>query len=595
MITKLKCLFILCLALSVHGEPSWIFFSDKGYERGSRAEFEAVESAGKSFSERCIERRNLRGAGFDFADIPVFHEYIEQISQTGAELRVVSRLLNAVSVEADASILTMIAQMPFVSRIRPVSSFRRERPFETYEPSVPSYSNYGSSWTQNNMLGATKAHKIGLSGRGVLICITDTGFKLDHLAMAASEVVSAYDFIDNDSVVSFEPGDPDPSESHGTMTWSAIGGYYSGELVGTAYGASFLLARTENYSEEFPAEEDYWIAAAEWADSAGADIVSVSLGYSDWYSPDSMTGDIAPISIAADLLSQRGVCCVICSGNYGYEGPVSVTAPGDADSVITVGACDTYGNRLSFSGQGPTADGQIKPEVVALGTGVKSAGHSGVADFRSASGTSASTPLVAGLTALMLESRPELAPMDIRKALISTASQNELPDNQIGWGIPNVVSALSYPIAGRTAIPVFVGWNLVSLPLSSPVSADTAFPARIGEVWGWNPSAGEYFEADSIEPGYAYFVLYDIDTLLLVDGDPLYEVDLGLAPGWHAIGGVASTNSLASVIARSSARIHNGIFVFNKDINNYSLSNRLSPGQGGFILVTGAGSVRLAE
>ncbi|MCK5832764.1 S8 family serine peptidase [bacterium] len=594
MKTIVMSLCLLSIAVAF-GAPNWVFFEDKGFQRGGRAEKEAISSVENRVSQRSLHRRALRGNPLDYEDIPVFPKYIERIENSGAKIRVISKFLNAVSVEADETALSMIIELPFVEHTKPVASFRRDRPFDLHE-SVPSYGDYGTSWTQNRMIGADRAHSLGLTGDGVLVCITDTGFKLDHLALDSSEVLGAYDFIDDDSIVSFEPGDPSPSESHGTMTWSVIGGYYPGDLIGTAYGVSVLLARTEHYTMESPVEEDYWIAAGEWADSAGADVISVSLGYSDWYTPDSMTGDIAPISIVADILAEHGICCVICSGNHGSAGATSVTVPGDADSVITVGAVDMYGNRLSFSGQGPTADGRIKPELSALGIGVKAASSSGISDFRTSSGTSASTPLVAGLTALMLEARPELAPMDIRTALISTASNNETPNNEIGWGIPDIMAALSYPVGGEAAIPIYTGWNLVSIPLADTITCDAAFPGHIGDIWLWEPDSAAYIEATVIEPGKGYFVLYDCDTLLIINGDtPLNSIDLELSSGWHAIGAVASTNSLGTIASRSTASIHNDFYLFSKDTDQYKQTKQFPPGHGGFLLVTVGGSVRLAE
>lgn len=588
--------FIALFIFPLFGESYWVFLEDKGFSRGSSAEYRGLRAAADRLSPRSIERRERampEGEVVAFEDIDLSRDYVDAIAEM-ARIRIESRLLNAVSVEADAPTIDAISKLPFVRNIKPVAKFQRERPYiSPFE--TPSIGDYGSSYSQNNMLNSPLAHRLGISGDGVLICMTDTGFKLDHLSLDSSEVLGKYDFIDDDTIVSFEPGDPDLSESHGTMTWSIIGGYYPGQLIGVASGASFLLARTEHYTMEDPIEEDYWIAASEWADSAGADIISTSLGYSDWYTPDSMTGDIAPISIAADLISARGVCCVICSGNHGSGGATSITVPGDADSVITVGAVNFEGTRLSFSGQGPTADGRIKPDVCALGTGVKAASDRGVSDFRTSSGTSASTPLVAGLAALLLEIRPGLLPMDVREALIKTSSNNESPNNQIGWGIPDIMAAISYPVAGRCVIPLFTGWNLVSIPLADTINIDDAFPGRLGEVWFWDHVAGSYIDVSVVEPGKGYFVMFNHDTLIVIDGEPLLSIDILTTPGWQAIGGVARTNSFASVVDSSSARIIDGFYLYEPNLRDYQSLNNIPPGRGAFILVTGAGEIRLSK
>ncbi|HHS49532.1 MAG TPA: hypothetical protein ENN07_00225, partial [candidate division Zixibacteria bacterium] len=542
--------------------------------------------------ERSLNRRAIRGNGVGFEDVPVHAEYIERIESAGAKVRVVSRLLNAVSVDAGEETLRQIEQLPFVRGIAPVGTYTREYPIDGDLP-IPSRGDYGTSLQQNYQLRTDMAHRLGLSGDGVLISIHDTGFKLDHESLIHSEVLGAYDFVDDDSIVSFEPGDPSMSESHGTMVWSIISGYYPGQLIGTGFGASVLLARTEHYTMEDPIEEDFWIAAAEWADSAGADIISTSLGYYEWYSPDSMTGDIAPISIAARLLTERGICCVICAGNNGSYGPTSITAPGDAHDVITVGAVDYYGNRLGFSSRGPTADGRIKPEVSAMGSGVKCAGHYGTTDFRTGSGTSASAPLISGLVALMLEARPELNPLEIRSALIATSSRATSPNNEVGWGVPDAISALAYPAGGRTAIAVFAGWNFVSLPLADVVPVDVAFPRRVGDVFYWDADLMEYVEATAIEPAHGYFVFYTSDTLLLVDGAPLDSYEISVSAGWHAIGGAARLNTIEDVASRSSVNFHSHFYVFNTDIQNYVSTKTLQPGKAAFVLVTGEGTIRL--
>lgn len=591
------CLSVLLLVLPLFAEPYWVFFIDKGFERSSHDETTALECARNRLSSRCLNRRvgsmsdgNIVG----FEDIDVRSEYLNALRDNRVKIRVVSRWFNAASVDIEPKTIERLSELPFISGIAPVARFKRFRPLDYSEITIEDW-HYGPSLLQNKMLGTPTVHSVGINGEGVLICITDTGFMLEHQAFDSLEVLGAYDFVSDDDEVGYEPGDPFESETHGTKTWSIIGGFYPGQLVGTAYRAQFLLARTEHYTMEDPVEEDYWIAAAEWADSAGADIISMSLGYYDWYTPDSMTGDIARISIAADRMAELGICVVVCAGNNGWLGPTSMSAPADADSVITIGAVDYTGNRLSFSGQGPTADGRIKPDVVALGTGVRAASSSSSTSYSSMSGTSASTPLVAGVAALLLQARPTLLPMDVRRALTETASNCPVPNNQIGWGIPDISGALSYPIGGKLALPVLEGWNLLALPLSTTTPIDSVFGGRTGDVYHWNPDSGAYETVDFVDPGAAYFVLYDKDTLLYAHGDSLASVDIPVEPGWHAVGGPSRRSFIEQVVLSSSAGLSSGFYIYDTRTGGYIETASLSPGRGAFILVTAAGTINFTD
>lgn len=589
---------ILLIAIPIaFANPYWVWFSDKGFEPGSYEETLALQKASQNLTQRSIARR-IKALGednfVDYRDIPPPEEYITEIRQTGAEIRVVSKWLNAVSVAADADVLDKIISLPFVERITPVAS-RSFTPEPSGYSSITSESDYyGGSFIQNEMVKSNFAHRIGITGEGVLICVTDTGFKLDHDAMAHCDLIASYDFVDDDSVVTYEPGDPSPSETHGTKVWSIIAGFDEGNLVGIAHDASFLLARTENYDDEYPGEEDHWIAAAEWADSIGADIITLSLGYDDWYTPDSMNGDIAPISRAADRMAEIGIVVTSAAGNNG-DGVTTITAPGDADSILTIGAVNSAGYVASFSSRGPTADGRIKPEICTLGSGTWCATSSGTDTYGTSFGTSAATPIAAGLAAILVEARPYLLPMEIREALMNTASNRAAPNNDIGWGIPNVRAALSYPIAGQSELPLFRGWNFISIPVSSPIPADSAFPGRIGDVWMWNPDSSGYQAVTTIEPGEAYFVLFDHDTLISIDGSPLTTTSKAVNPGWNSLGGIRSTTFLPNIASASTAALDVTLYNWNPIEQNYRQSKTLSPGSGAFFLIFESGDINITE
>jgi len=188
-------------------------------------------------------------------------------------------------------------------------------------------------------------------------------------------ITAQHDFVFNDGVVRDEPGkDVAGAQSHGTETWSLFAADVTGRLHGIARGANFLLAKTEDIRSETRVEEDNYVAALEWADSIGVDIVSSSLGYLMFdngfsYTPSQLNGDVAVTTVAADMAVQRGILVVTAAGN---DGPFSRTlsTPADADSVLSIGAEDSLGTIAVFSSRGPTADGRVKPDFTAPGVAV---------------------------------------------------------------------------------------------------------------------------------------------------------------------------------------------------------------------------------
>ncbi len=277
----------------------------------------------------------------------------------------------------------------------------------------------------------------------------DAGFNnLQHEAFQQLTVLHTWDFVNNDSVVSDEPGQMG-SGNHGTYTLSTLAGFKEGQLIGPAFGAGFLLAKTENTDSERHIEEDNWVAGAEWADSLGADIISSSLGYLDFdagegdYTWEDMDGNTTIVTIGADIAASRGILVVNSAGNEGSATPPQNTlvAPADGDSVLAVGAVTSGGLRAPFSSMGPTADGRIKPDVMARGVATYCASPNQPNEYVTVSGTSLSCPLVAGAAALVLQASPGITNMQIIDALHQTASQANTPDNQYGWGIINAYEA----------------------------------------------------------------------------------------------------------------------------------------------------------
>jgi hypothetical protein len=245
---------------------------------------------------------------------------------------------------------------------------------------------------------------------------------------------------------------------------STIGGFTEGQLIGPAYAATYVLAKTERMFEEVVGEEDDFVRALEWADSIGVDIVSSSLGYyrfgnsADDYTFADLDGNTATTTIACDIAAAKGITICTAAGNERLSSWGHIITPSDGDSVIAVGGVDAAGGFSSFSSPGPTADGRIKPDVAARGSGVTTALASDSLAYTSfSSGTSFSTPLVAGACALILQRNPEWGPMDVLEALREEASQSTTPDNDLGWGIIDAhQSALYNPNTGINAITMDV-------------------------------------------------------------------------------------------------------------------------------------------
>lgn len=440
----------------------WIYFSDKGVNA-----IDGLSNPKTIVSKKSLERRSKvlsKTNLVDFTDLPVNQNYINVLRQNGFVVKQKSKWFNAVSGYATLSEINSISSLSFVKKIDIVKKLLRRKDdveFQTSEinldksltqPEGILSFNYGSSFTQLSLSNIPQVHDLGYTGKGVTICLMDAGFdNLQHEVFSNMNIVAQWDFVNSDSVVANQN---DMGEgSHGTATLSIIGGYKEGQLIGPAFGANYLLAKTENTDSETPIEEDNWIAALEWADSIGVDVTSTSLGYLTYDSPytsytwENMDGNTASITIAADLAVKKGIVVVNSAGNEGFNSTHNTLgAPADGDSVISVGSVSSNGVRSYFSSVGPTADGRIKPDVMAMGSNdyhASSVGNS----YSFGSGTSYSCPIVAGVCALLLEKNPKLTPMEVLQTLKSTASQSSNPDNLYGWGIINAYAALNSIIA----------------------------------------------------------------------------------------------------------------------------------------------------
>ena len=466
------------LPLAIAGEerpsPVWITFADKG-ERGPEDIARALGRARAELSPRSLERRRRTGVDplVDERDISLWAPYLDQLRARGLVPFATSRWMNRVAVQVPGARLAEVAALPFVSRLHPVERATRalDPPDEggalrsTPGPAcgtcaIATHSiNYGLNAPAVNQLNVAAVHDSGYIGTGVLVCIIDDGFNYHDKDEALAPVVIApgfeRDFVDGDTYT--QDTLSATNCHHGTWVMGCIAGNKPGTYVGTAPGAQYALARTEVDATESTIEMVYWGMAAEWADSLGADLITTSLGYNTFdggvgsYTYADMNGHTTNIAQAAEIAASKGILVVAAAGNEGNTPWRKIVSPADVngDSLIAVGAVNSSGLRASFSSFGPSSDGRIKPDLMALGSSNALVGVGGNPQaYESHSGTSFSTPLLAGLAACMIQARPGFTPTTIIRALRETASRATTPDTLVGYGIPDGLKALRWTIAG---------------------------------------------------------------------------------------------------------------------------------------------------
>lgn len=478
----------------------WIYFTDKGVSSQDELNDVLVE-AEKALTEAASKRRaKTRGDNLvDFLDVPINDEFVNEIGNRGVEIVHRVKWLNAVSAYVDAKNLESVSSLPFVRRIERVKalgkSIDRIDSADKYSRfgDITEYSyNYGPSESQLLQINVPPAHELGFDGTGIIVCMLDTGYRKGHIAFDEifndSRLIAEWDFINNDGDTDWEMGDPYDQPNHGTYTWSALGGEYSGSLYGPSFNAEFLLAKTEDVSQERHIEEDNWAAAALWADSVGAQVISASLGYR-WfdegqgdYEYSDLDGNTTIVTVAADLAAYNGIAVCTAMGNEGWMGNGSLIAPADGDSVIACGAVNSEGEIASFSSRGPTYDDRTKPEVTARGVDTECANPYNLDGFTDASGTSLSTPLVGGTAGAILSAHPNWTPMMVREALMMTADNADNPNNTYGWGVVNAAKAIYYHPEGD------IVFDMVPLPYVAPLN-EAHFSGEITCSQGINPSS----------------------------------------------------------------------------------------------------------
>ena len=465
----LLALFLFLLLHTVNAQTApgkyWIGFTDKLQTPYS------LSNPSAFLSQRALDRRTRQGINLKVNDLPVDPAYVDSILQTGAiKLLHRSKWFNGITVyTTDTAAIDSIKTFSFVSQVKSVKQLSRPAPeMESKEvpelrggvPDTYYHSIYGASYNQIQMLNGHLLHQDGFRGEGMRIAVLDAGFnmvdQLDAFQTLREDgrLLGGWNFVGNhDTIFKYS--------NHGTFVLSTMAGDLTGELLGTAPAAEYYLLVTEDVAGEFIVEEDNWVAGAEFADSAGADVLNTSLGYTTFQDSTTdhfyfdMDGNITRITQGADIAASKGMLVVNSAGNSGTQPWFYIGAPADADSVLAVGAVDTAGQSAAFSSHGPSSDGRVKPNVVAQGAAAVVLDFAG--GVRTVNGTSFSSPITAGMAACLWQAHPELSNMEIFHAIERSAHLYANPNPDFGYGIPDYYQAhldLS-PLLTTPAITVY--------------------------------------------------------------------------------------------------------------------------------------------
>ena len=514
----------------------WVFFADKGFSTTSDQR-RAIDQYQTQMSNRAKHRRKSRAPlrRPDFTDLSVESRYIEAVLRLGGKLRSKSRWLNGIGLEATAQEIREITRLSFVRAIDPIHQYTMsfEGPTSgSLSPSAPSSAevlDYGNAKTQIAQIQADFLHQEGFFGENTVIGLLDTGFNLEHTALERVDVIAQHDFI-NDDVNTADETDQDDldQDNHGSAVLAILAADAPGQLIGITPRARYLLGKTEVVSRrgvvfERQIEEDWWVEGLEWLEEMGADVVSSSLGYYDWYRFADLDGKTSKVTVAANLAVQKGMSVVISAGNRGAQPmndtfglPGRITPPADGFDVLAIGAVDSDGQVVAFSSRGPTFDGRIKPDLLAMGIGVTSIDSTTRGDFSSDHlGTSFATPLAAGAVALLMEAFPLATVQDIVNTLRMTASRADKPDNTAGYGVIRARAAHDrlFEQFGHTGLP-----QPVAVQPTSDLLPTTLGKLKRGELLQnypnpFNPETWLPFKLAS--SGQVVIRIYDLDGRLV--------------------------------------------------------------------------------
>ncbi len=471
---KLKIVFILLILLiapflivqATTKNTYWVQFKDK------KGTIFSIDKPEAFLSNRAIQRRQKQHINIDENDLPVSKIYLDSLKKRGLEIVHTSKWLNGATVStSDTTLIKQIAEISFITQVQltkpgsvtksVINKFSSEES-NTYDPT-----QYGNALAQLTQLNGQYLHQLGFRGKGIQIAIFDAGFYNANTITAfdslrnSNRILGIRDFVDTKSNIYSQ-------NYHGTSVLSCMAGNIPGNLIGTAPDASYYLFRTEDVSSEYLIEEDNWVAAAEYADSLGVDLINSSLGYSQFNDAkmnhvySDLNGKTTRVTKAANMAFQKGILVFASAGNEGTNTWKKITAPADGDNVIAVGAVDKNGLRASFSSYGPAYGGATKPNIVAMGVSTCLVTSNLI--LGAASGTSFSSPVLAGMGACLLQANPYCTVKQIKLAIEESASQYNKPDSLLGYGIPDFGIANQY--LSTASISAEPGWIVYPNPFS---------------------------------------------------------------------------------------------------------------------------------
>lgn len=426
--------------------PTYIY---RIYLRDKNGISYTLERPSRYLSRRSLDRRRRQQLPIDSTDLPVSRQYIQQIQRCGGQVIGKSRWQNTLLVStSDSSVIQQLRQLACVKACRMVwqapdsisPTAHRPKHHEEFESHhFIENQPYGKAFEQISSLQGNRLHDIGMHGEGMMIAVLDGGFKnVDRIpAFSQIDICGSRDFVCPASASIFAETD------HGTKVLSAMAMDMPNYFIGTAPKSCYWLLRSEDQQTEQEVEEDYWTMAAEFADSVGCDLINSSLGYNEYDHPEmshhlwQLDGRTSFVSQSASLLAGKGIILVNSAGNSGMGPWKKIGVPADADNILTVGAItDQRARRIApFSSVGPSQDGRVKPDVVAIGAPAYLVNGRGV--IMQDMGTSFSTPIVCGLAACLWQAMPQKTAAEMIELIRQSGNNREHPDNVYGYGMPD--------------------------------------------------------------------------------------------------------------------------------------------------------------
>lgn len=495
---KRLCLLLMALIASaivraqIATDIYWVQFTDKNDSPYS------IDVPEAYLSQRALDRRARLGIEIDEYDIPVNPQYLQAVADCGAELINPSKWLNGVSIHtSSSSVIDSINTLEFVEVVRNCQNNPKaqEMKMKWLENEMKASGNnsvtrgyYGGGQAQITQLNAQVLHDNGFQGEGMIVAVLDGGFVgtdthecFDNMR-DEGRLLGTRDFVYGSTSVYSQ-------STHGTSCLSTMAAFVPNVFVGSAPKASYYLFHTEDGNSETILEEYNWVSGAEYADSLGVDVCTTSLGYIDF--DDNMTqwnhtfahfdGHTAPMSIGAEIAASRGMICLNSAGNEGssWNGECTLGIPADAEHILTIGAVDNQGERAWFSSVGPTYDGRIKPDVMAMGQDTYVATGNPAAHpepYYNGSGTSFSCPLMAGAVTCLRQALPNLSVQEFCDAVRQAGNRANNPDNNYGFGIPDFAAALEVLHVEDTFTPQ----NAIIMAFPNPSKGDVRIVMKEG-------------------------------------------------------------------------------------------------------------------